>query len=257
MKVFFFKFLFFASMLIQAIPAWSADQRYTYYENDGIFIYYQTQEREIYRKLLPSIFEMPDELLVYTFISDFYKMDANTTPYKEAAIFLLAKHQGRNIWHCVFMPVTSQESRVLGIRRLGLPKTMGQINFEKASPLYKAKAVTEDGYEMLLKVNTQAYEFSGSEKEAIEELSTLPKLNLLNNEVIQMGRSSKRSIIQLSKIFKDKLLLKAGVGELSFKQPKGKNAVEVHPLNLTLSNIVASYYLKNSIPFRLNGRPVK
>ena len=200
---------------------------------------------------------MPKELLVYSFIADFYKMDANTEPYKEAAIFILAEFQGQEIWHCIYMPVTSQESRIAGIRRLGLPKSMGDISFKKDTPYYEAKAVTGDGYEMSLAVDTQAYDFNSTEEQSLKTLSMLPKLNLLDGEVIQMGRSSSRSIVELAKIFRKKLVLKAGVGQINFTQPKDSNTEKAHPLMLLPSKILASYYLKNSIPFRLNGRPVK
>ena len=253
----FYKCLIFISTACLITNAWSEEQRYTYYENDGIYTYYQTQEAQAYRQLLPKEFDMPNELLVYAFISDFYKMDARTEPYKEAAIFILAEQEGRKFWHCIFMPVTSQESRIAGIRRLGLPKSMGQISFERASPTYKARAIEEDGYEMSLSVDTQGYEFSHSEQASIAELSTLPKFSLLNGELIQMGRTSKRSIVDLADIFKNKLVLKAGTGQIHFDKPKENSADKFHPLDLLPSKVLASYYLKNSIPFRLNGRPVK
>lgn len=252
-----YKILIFIGTTFLIAKAWSEEQRYTYYENDGVFIYYETQEAEAYRKLLPNKFDMPDELLVYAFIADFYKMDAKTEPYKEAAIFILAEHEGQRFWHCIFMPVTSQESRIVGIKRLGLPKTMGVISFERGPAIYDAEAVEEDGYEMSLKVDTHGYKFSENEEEAIEKLSALPKLSLLNGELVQMGRTSKRSIVDLAKILKKKLVLKAGKGQINFKQPENKSTDKVHPLDLLPSKILASYYLKNSIPFRLNGRPVK
>lgn len=251
------KVLVFISIAFFMTKVCSEEQRYTYYENDGIFIYYETQEVEAYRKLLPEKFDMPKELLVYTFVSDFYKMDARTDPYKEAAIFILAEYEGRTFWHCIFMPVTSQESRIVGIRRLGLPKTMGSISFERDSPRYEAKVVAEAGYQMSLKLDTQAYQFNISELQSIEKLSAIPKFNLLDGELIQMGRTSKRSIVDLAKILKKKLVLKAGISQLNFEQPINKKPEQVHPLDLLPSKILAAYYLKNSIPFRLNGRPVK
>lgn len=112
------------------------EKRYTYHEHDGVFVYYETEDRETYRGILPDIFDMPDQPMVYSFIADFYKMDSQTEPYREAAVFLLAEYEGKEIWHCVFMPVTSRESRRLGVRRLGLPKTMGEIDFSRNSPEY-------------------------------------------------------------------------------------------------------------------------
>ncbi len=118
------------------------EARFTYHESDGIYVYYETQEEIIYRQLLPKEFDMPDRLYVYAFRSDVYKMDDRTAPYKEAAIFLLAKHKGREMWHCIFMPVTSELSRIVGIRRLGLSKTIGNIQLTRNSPTYSGMAVT-------------------------------------------------------------------------------------------------------------------
>ena len=252
-----FKTLLLICSVFLMTKAWSQEQRYTYHENDGIYIYYETQAWDAYRSLLPSEFDMPEELLVYTFVSDFYKMDARTEPYKEAAIFLLAEQDGKKFWHCIFMPVTSQESRVAGIRRLGLPKSMGQIDFARKSPVYEAQAIEEDGYQISLTVDTHNYEFNENEEKTIAELSALPKYSLLDGKLIQIGRTSKRSIVDLAKLLNKKLVLKPGVGAINFEQPKGKNPADIHPLDLSPSKILASYYLKNTIPFRLNGRPVK
>ena len=257
MKKAWLKIVLLLSFMVLVGNSHSAEQRYTYLENDGVFMYYKTQNLDVYRDLLPSQFEMPDESVVYAFMSDFYKMDSGTTPYKETALFLLAKHEGKEFWYCVFMPVTSQESRVVGIRRLGLPKTMGDINFERESSVFTANVKEQDGHEMMLKVNATSYEFSDEEEQAIDKLSILPKLSLHNGELIQMGRTSKRSLIDLSKFLRNKLVMKAGAGELVLKKSASADASASHPMDLQPSEILAAYYLKNSIPFRLNGRAFK
>lgn len=251
------KILIWISLAVFASTAWAEERRYTYLENDGIYMYYETQNADAYRKLLPQAFDMPSKLTVYTFVSDFYKMDAQTQPYKEAAIFLLANYEGKEVWHCVFMPVTSQESMIVGSRRFGLPKTMGDISFERNSPIFEANAETRESFVMSLTVDTQAYAFDDEERQYLDHLSALPKVSLLNGDVIQMGRATKRSILDLAKMLNKKLTLKAGKGEITFKQPSTKSAHEIHPLDLAPSRVLASYYLKNTIPFRLNGRPIK
>jgi len=60
---------------------------FTYYEFDGVYVYYKTQDTATYRELLPSEFGMPEEPLVMTFVMDYYKMDKATEPYKEVAVF--------------------------------------------------------------------------------------------------------------------------------------------------------------------------
>lgn len=230
-------------------------KRYTYLENDGISVFYETQDRDTYRKLLPDIFDMPDQLTVYSFITDFYKMDARTQPYKEASIFLLAKYKGREGWHCVFMPVTSQESRIVGIRRLGLPKTMGDIEFSRNGPLYSANAMIEGRGSMSLNLDTQNYTLSNEERRWVETLSILPKLSIRSGSVIKVGGMRRRSIIDTVNAFPDRMTLKGGKVKINH-QPPAANGSEVHPLNLVPSKILAAYYLHNTIPFRLGGKKV-
>lgn len=226
------------------------EKRFTYHENDGVFIYYETEEKELYRQLLPKAFDMPDRLYVYSFISDFYKMDSRTTPYKEASIFLLAKHEGREAWHCIFMPVTSEISRRVGIKRLGLPKTMGDIEFTRSAPIYSGTATTESGRTMSLSVNTRDYTMSSEEENLIKELSTLPKLNLLNGEIIKMSGGRKRNLIDISKRIPEKLSLKAGVAKIELNATTSDNG-SPHALDLAPSRVLGGYYLLNKIPFRL------
>lgn len=249
--------IFLIATIFSSQQAASQEERFTYYENDGIFIYYETDEIDSYRELLPDSFTMPETPIVFAFISDFYKMDANTKPYKEASIFILGKYEGNEFWHCIFMPVTSQESRIAGIRRLGLPKTMGDIDFNRSETAYSAHVKTENGHEMSLELSAVGQEVSASEEDTIRNFSTLPKLNLLNGEVVQMGRSSKRNILDLSRIFSKRLTLKMGSGNIELNRSNNSPSDKAHPLDLEPSNILAAYYLRNTIPYRLNGRPFK
>ncbi|WP_333909668.1 acetoacetate decarboxylase family protein [Vibrio sp. SCSIO 43137] len=229
-----------------------SDRRFTYYENDGVFLYYETKNSEAYRELLPSEFDMPDNLYINAFIADFYKMDARTEPYKEASIFLLAKYQGREIWHCIFMPVTSEQSRRAGIRRLGFPKTMGEISFSRNVAKYEGKAITEDNREMILSVDTDGYQMSEEERVLIDQLSVLPRMNILSGNVIEMKRNRRKSILTLANRAPDKINLIAGKGSIEFKSES--SGTSFHALDLAADKVLAAYYLKNSIPFRLGKK---
>ena len=229
------------------------ESRYTYYENDGIFMYYETEEKETYRNLLPAKFEMPDRLLVYTFVSDFYKMDKKTQPYKEASIFLLGKYEDKEIWHCIFMPVTSRESMWAGILRLGLPKTMGEISFTRNEPNFNATTKEEAGHKMELSINTESYKTSKNEEELLKELSNIPKYNIRKGEIIEMTRSGSFNVFDIAEKFPNRMIVKRGKGEIDFDiQSDSENSSE-HPFHLTPSKILGTYYLLNKIPFRLGS----
>lgn len=228
------------------------EERYTYHEHDGVFVYYETQDRETYRKILPDVFEIPDQPTVYSFVSDFYKMDSRTEPYKEASIFLLASYNGREVWHCVFMPVTSEESRRLGARRLGLPKTIGDIKFSRNSPSFNGTAKVEGGRSMSLSVDTKNYKLNRKQEQLVRKLSTLPKLNLRRGQVIEMKRPDRRSVIDIAKFVPNRISLKGGRATVEHLSNGSKD----HPLDLTPSKILAAYYLHTSIPFRLGGNVI-
>ncbi len=112
------------------------NKEYKYKENDGVFVFYETKDKELYRKLLPKQFKMPKRLWVQLFVVDFYEIDSDAEPYKEVSLFLLAKHNGKEVWHCIFMPVTSRDSMIAGKLGLGLPKTMGEIEFTREQSQY-------------------------------------------------------------------------------------------------------------------------
>ncbi len=48
---------------------------------------------------------------------------------------------------------------------------------------------------MSLSLNIQGYEMSTSEEEMIKDLTTLPKLNLLNGEVIEMTGGADKTLL--------------------------------------------------------------
>jgi hypothetical protein len=130
----------------------NTSNRYTYLENDGIHLYFETEDKELYRKLLPTEFEIPTRLLAYTFTCDFYKMDSNSQPYKETSIFILGKYKNQEIWHCIYMPVTSKESMLVGKHRLGLPKTMGEIELVRSENEYQANSTDENNGKVALSI---------------------------------------------------------------------------------------------------------
>jgi hypothetical protein len=107
--------LVFAGGCSSSLTQAQIEPRYTYHEFDGIVVFYKTQDLDAYKALLPAVFEMPAKPLVMAFVIDYYKMDKATQPYKEAAVYLLATYQGKPAWHCVTMPVTSDDARIGGI----------------------------------------------------------------------------------------------------------------------------------------------
>ncbi len=245
-----------------------AERRYTYHETDGVVVYYETKNKEAYRKLLPKTFDMPDRLYVHAFISDFYKMKEGTQPYKEAAVFLLGKYEEKEIWHCITMPVTSDESRIMGFWGLGLPKIMGDVNFIREDPEYTGNVTIKSGHTMKLQVDANNYKINKDQEALLKELSVIPKMNIRRGKVVEMygagagsgGKSgAKRSIIDLAQMAPRRMTLKFGEGKVTFgdkKEVSGKDGeAEVHPfVDLEPSKILGAYYLENTFTYSLGAR---
>lgn len=228
------------------------DKPYRYKENDGIFVFYETENEELYRRLLPEVFDMPDELLVHLFVMDFYKIDSDAEPYKEMSISLLAKHNGEDIWHCIYMPVTSRQSMLAGKYGLGLPKTMGDIEFERGDSIYTGSVIDDQKRSASISLDTNGYSMSESEESQIKSFMSLPKLNILNGEIIQMTRSGGTvNIIDVAKRYPKYVRVEGAKATLSFDSDYSEG---MHPFDLEPSKIVGAYYLHNEIPFSLDRK---
>lgn len=226
---------------------------YRYLENDGLFIYYETENNDVYQHLLPDVFDMPERTLVFAFINDFYKLDYGAAPYKENAIFILAEYEGKEVWHCVYMPVTDEHSMWAGIIGLGLPKTLGNIEFTSSPPIYSGVAIGEFGGEMHINLDTENFNITAQEKENIISLSLLPSLNIRNDKIIEMGRTGERgSIIDLADRYPSLVTIEFGMVDILTNTD---TIPTHHALDLKPSRILGAYYLHNKIPFSLTGTP--
>lgn len=239
------------------------EPRYTYREFDSIVTFYETKQADVYRQLLPDALGMPDRLLVRSFIADFYSMDARTRPYKEGAVFLLAKHEGRDVWHCITMPVTSDEARRLGVRILGFPKVMGDIDLHRGASVYSGSVGLPRGQRMAIRVETKDYEASAQEEKQFERLWRLPQVNMLRGRAVQLGgaKPGQKSLIELAKLYPNKVTVKFGRGAIDLNPGRPidhePNAAATsrppHPFDLGPSRIVLAYYVKSTFAFHLRG----
>ncbi len=226
------------------------NKAYKYQENDGIVTFYETKDRDLYRKLLPKEFDMPENLLVHLFVMDFYKIDSDAEPYKEVSISLLAKHNGGDVWHCIYMPVTSRHSMLAGQRGLGLPKTMGEIAFSRNDSVFIGEIIDNQGRAATFMLDTNNYIMSKNEEEQIKKLNAIPKVSILRGKPIQMTRSGGQgNIIDVSKRYPNLLKVLGGKSTISFD-----DASNDHPFDLKPSSVIASYYIHNKIPFRLGRK---
>jgi PKD repeat protein len=225
---------------------------YRYLENDGIFMYYETDNREVYQSLIPDEFDMPSRMVVFAFFNDFYKLDHGAIPYKENAISILVEYQGEEFFHVVYMPVTDEYSMRAGIVGLGLPKTMAAINFTRNSPTYYGDALNLLGGTMDMSVNTQDFTIENEAKQDMITLSLHRSIQIRNGNIIEIGKTggNQTSVINIAEQFPNLVTLQFGEAIIT----TNTDAISFdHPLDLTPSKIIGGYYLKNKIPFGLTG----
>jgi len=227
---------------------------YRYLENDGIFMYYETDNAEVYQSLIPQEFNMPSRMVVFAFFNDFYELDYGATPYKENAISILVEYQGEEFFHCVYMPVTDEHSMWAGILGLGLPKTLGTINFYRNDPIYFGDAENQLGGTMDMSINTENFTIENDIKQEMINLQLLKSLQIRNGNIIVIGNTGgeANSVIQTAEQYPNLITLKFGEPSIL----TNTNTINFnHPLDLTPSRIIGGFYLKNTIPFGLTGRP--
>jgi hypothetical protein len=227
------------------------ERPYTYHEFDGLFVYYKTQDIPAYRELLPKVFDMPDEPMVMVFVMDYYKMDRATEPYREAAVFFLAKYKQRAGWHCLTMPVTSDDARIKGIQFMGFPKIMGDVRFQREPSSYTGTLMLNNKTVMIIKFDpNKNNEVSKSEEEWFDKLPELTSFNLLNGEVYEPEFGSKTNILKAARSSPKMLVVKTGTANLT-QDSQAAGTYSLHlarVFSIKPSEIVLAYYIKNSFP---------
>lgn len=238
--------------------SYPSEPRYTYHEFDMICLFYKTDDLDLYQKLLPHQFKMPAEPLVFLFFADYYKMDRATEPYLESAVFLMVEYKGALAWHCVTMPVTSNEARLGGIYYLGYPKIMGDITFQRDFSHYTGTLKLKGETVLSVVLDTKGHEITIEEEEVFERLKGLPSLTIKNGAVFQpkFGDSDYRyNLLQLASMYPDKLDI--GVGKADLHVDTGAAAAFSERLgsifSIRPSETILSYYLKNKFVMRFKN----
>jgi uncharacterized protein YceK len=242
--------LAFAGGCSSTMTQTQSEPRYTYHEFDGIMVFYKTKDLAAYRQLLPQAFEMSDEPLVMAFVIDYYKMDKATKPYVEAAVYLLVTYEGKPAWHCVTMPVTSDEARIGGIYYLGYPKIMGNITLTREFPLYTGQLKLNKQTVMTITLDTKDHTVTGEERQWFEKLKAIPQLNILNGKVYEPRFGSGtggKTLLEIAELYPDKFQLKVGSAKLSMDPITARwhSERQGRVFSIKPTEIVLAYYFKN------------
>jgi hypothetical protein len=104
------------------------DVRGTFQEFYGIFTAVEPADLELYRSLLPEVFDMPEQPGVGLFIVNYNEVNPwPMIPYLEGAVALRASYKGEEGWHVITMPVTERVP-CEGGKYLGFPKYVTKVS---------------------------------------------------------------------------------------------------------------------------------
>jgi hypothetical protein len=239
----------FAQETETGLPSW------VHLETDGLFVYYKPQDVGLYRRLLPTMFEMPETPVVHVYVDDFYKMTAGSEPYREAAVFLLGRYKGQDIWWCVSMPVTTVAARDLG-RLGGWPKVIGDISLQRNDPDF-AGTVNLDGRQVLdIRLETGQHSVTESENQWFQRLRGIEKLTMVDgrlkvHEARANRRAAKFSLIDLASMNSDKFTMKVGAAQVSLTPAAAGESDAVAAFGLRPQEIVLAFYFRNKFHWSL------
>ncbi len=240
--------------------AGAADRRGPMYEEfDGIMLFYTPKDTSTYRALLPQVFDLPDEPLVQAFVIDYYKMAPwAIKPYQEAAIFLLAKHKGEEVWHCITMPVTTDDARIGGIKYLGYPKVLAEVNFTREPPVFRGNLKAGGRTIFEVSLDTGGHRVTEAERQWFRRLAGIPPLNFLNGRLVKPrpGGRKDQTMLDLSERMPGKFKVQVGRATLAGYPEAAPKADDWRPgaFGLEVKEIVLAYYFQNKYGFSF-GRP--
>jgi hypothetical protein len=233
-----------------------------YQEYDGIILFYAPKDLSVYRRLLPAVFDLPDQPLVEVFVFDFYKMAPwALEPYQEAGVSLMGAYKGKKIWHCITMPVTSDRARINGIRNQGYPKVLADVAFVRKDPLFSGVLKAKGKTIMELTLNTEGRSVGPGEREWFVRLTGIPSLNLLNGKLIDpMPRlgEAKVNILDLSEQYPRVFRVQVGKASLTTFPKNVPKARDWRPkaFGIELKEIVLAYYFQNKHGFSFGAHKV-
>ncbi len=265
MKRIIFALSFLAGLALAAVlagglagPAYSQD--FMYKEFDGIILFYTPKDTAAYRALLPEIFDLPQNPLVEVFFFDYYKMAPwALEPYREAAVFLLARYKGEETWHCITMPVTSEKARIGGIRNLGYPKVLAEVAFDRQEPLFSGSLKFNGKSIMEVTLDTGVQGIGHQEREWFKRLTGIPSLNIREGKLVDPlpgSRNSKFSMLDLAERYPEIFKVQVGRATLTGHPEAAPLDQDWRPkaFGIEIKEIVLAYYFQNKHGFSF-GRP--
>jgi hypothetical protein len=220
-----------------------------YKEQDRICAFFEVNNIKGYKKLVPSIFRMPERPLCRVMVIDFYEM-AEGPPYLESAIAILVKYRKTPTdewklgWYTLLMRVTTIEALggKPGVFPWGYPKVLRKVTLERFENKYIGASYAEDGQreEFRLILDVKKTPLSDDEKNFLDSVSPLSNVNIKEGKLITFA-AWKTSVYNMEKINPSRWKIKFGSCLIEF--PKDSQNY-LHRLDI--GRFITGYWAKTS-----------
>ena len=222
-------------------------------EQESIIAFFEVNSIDEYKKLIPSIFSMPDRPIGRVEVVNFYKMES-APPYLEATVTILVKFKrpqsGEEIlaWHFLALTVTSEEA--LWGRIGGFPKVLRKVTLESHANKYVGISYARDGHTPTLKLTLELKKGKPTqdEKRFLDFVSPIPFLTIRDGKAINRGvvGGGKYKIYEFEKVAPQVWNIK--FGDCSIEYPNDPN----NYLNrLGIGEFITGYWLKQKSRFKI------
>ena len=163
-----------------------------YLEKESIVAFFEVTDTDAYKKLIPSIFSMPERPVCRVEVINFCKMES-APPYLEAAVAILVKFKKPKsgeetlAWHFLGLSVTSEEA--LWGRMGGFPKVLRKVTLEGHANKYVGISYARDGHTPTLELTLELKKGRPTldEKGFLDFVSPIPFLTIMHGKVINRG----------------------------------------------------------------------
>ena len=229
---------------------------HTFQEQESIVAYFEVTNVNEYKKLIPSIFSMPERPLCMVKVNDFYKMES-APPYFESIIQILVKYKRSQsekeilAWYYLTLSVTTEEAlwgRILG----GFPKVLRKVTFESYANKYVGTSYARDGKTPALKLilELKKAELTLDEKSFLDFILPFPSFTIKDGKVRNWGVSGggKYKIYELGKVSPH--IWKIEFGDCSIEYP---NDPKNYLYRLGIGKFITGYWIRMKYRYSLKS----
>lgn len=232
-----------------------------YLEQESITAFFEVTDIDEYKKLIPSIFSMPERPVCRVEVVNFYKMESRP-PYLEAAVTILVKFKNPTTgeemlaWHFLGLSVTNEQA--LWGRISGFPKVLRKVTLESDANKYLGISYARDGNTPTLKLTLELKKGKPTrdEKRFLDFVSPIPLLTIHTNIIpsAMHGKVINRGVVGGGqyKIYELETVApriwNIEFGDCSIEYPNDPNN---YLARLRIGKCITGYWLKQKLRYKI------